>query len=335
METTPMSTQPLVAITRAVPVRGATDPAQPPVIPGATVKMAPALPQLSRAGLLEFVGGADVVVSMFHDRVDAEFLRAAGPGLKGVCNFAVGFDNFDLAACRDAKVLVTNTPDAVTEGTANIAWALALDVARRVSEGDRFVRAGGFERDGNIFPTGWLGMHFTGRTILIVGAGRIGRAVATRAQAFGMRVLYTARARHLDFEQAPLAAERVELEEGLRVADVVSLHTPLTPETRHLINGARLAQMKPTAILVNTARGPVVDEAALAEALRAKRIWGAGLDVFEQEPRVHPGLMGLDNVVMTPHIGSAERYWREEMTRMVCENAIAILAGRRPPNLVA
>jgi glyoxylate reductase len=297
--------------------------------------MSPALPKLSRGELLDFVRGSDVVISMFHDRIDAEFLEAAGPQLKGVCNFAVGIDNFDFEACRGANVRVTNTPDAVTEGTANIAWALVLDVARRVTEGDRFVRSGEFERLGNIFPTGWLGMHFTGRTILIVGAGRIGRAVAMRSQAFGMRVLYTARTRHLDFEQAPLAAERVELDEGLRRADVVSLHTPLTRETRHLINGARLSLMKPTAILVNTARGPVVDEAALAEALRDKRIWGAGLDVFEEEPKVHPGLVSLQNVVMTPHIGSAERYWREEMTRMVCENARAVLAAERPPNLVA
>jgi glyoxylate reductase len=326
-----MSNEMLVAITRAVPVKAGQET---PAVEGARVKMAPALPQMSRAELLAFVRGAGVVVSMFHDKVDADLLRAAGPGLKGVCNFAVGFDNIDLAACREAGVQVTNTPDAVTEGTANIAWALLLAVARRVCEGDRFVRSGEFERQGNIFPTGWLGMHLTGQTMLIVGAGRIGRAVAMRAQAFGMRVLYTARSRHLDFEQAPLAARRVELEEGLRVADVVSLHTPLTPETRHLINGARLAMMKRTAILLNTARGPVVDEAALAAALAAGTIWGAGLDVFEHEPKVHAGLVALDNVVMTPHIGSGERYWREEMTRMVCENAAAIIAGRRPPNLL-
>lgn len=329
-----MGNQPIVAITRAVPIRGEADGVRTLKIEGAEVKMAPAVPQLNRAELLEYVRGASVVVSMFHDKVDGEFLRAAGPQLKGVCNFAVGFDNIDVAACREAGVTVTNTPDAVTEGTANIAWALALAVARRVAEGDRFVRSGEFERQGNIFPTGWLGMHFTGQTILIVGAGRIGRAVAWRAQAFGMRVLYTARTAHLDFEQAPLAAERVELEEGLRRADVVSLHTPLTPQTRHLMNAARLGMMKPSAILINTARGPVVDEAALVEALTSKKIWGAGLDVFEQEPKVHTGLIGLDNVVMTPHIGSAERHWREEMTRMVCDNAAAILAGKRPPNIV-
>jgi glyoxylate reductase len=181
----------------------------------------------------------------------------------------------------------------------------------------------------------FMGVDLTGRTLLIVGAGRIGFATAMRSIGWGMRVLYTARSRHWEFELAPLAAERVELEHGLRRADVVSVHTPLTAETRHLINGERLGLMKPTAILVNTARGPVVDEAALAEALREKRIFGAGLDVFEREPEVHPGLVGLDSVVMAPHIGSAEVRYREMMTAMVGENAAAILEGREPPNRVA
>ncbi len=329
-----MSELPLVAITRAVPARGHHEPATPPEVPGARVKMAPALPQLTRAQLLEFIGGAAAVISMFHDRVDAEFLRAAGPQLKGVCNFAVGFDNIDLDACRARGVTVTNTPDAVTEGTANIAWALLLAAARRLCEADRFVRSGRFEREGNVFPTGWLGVHLTGQTILIVGAGRIGRAVAMRAHAFGMRVLYTARTRHLDFEQAPLAARKVELDDGLRESDFVSVHTPLTPETRHLIDSRRIGLMKPTAVLVNTSRGPTVDEGALAAALAEKRIWGAGLDVFEHEPKVHPGLLTLDNVVLAPHIGSAERYWREEMTRMACENAAAVVAGTAAPNRI-
>lgn len=325
---------PLITITRAVPVRGRTEPTAPPEIPGARVKMAPALPQLTRPQLLDYIRGSAAIVSMFHDRVDAEYLDAAGPQLKGVCNFAVGFDNIDLDACRARGVIVTNTPDAVTEGTANMAWALLLAVARRLVEADRFVRSGQFEHQGNIFPTGWLGMHLTGQTMLIVGAGRIGRAVAMRAQAFGMRILYVARSRHLDFEQAPLAATRIDLDEGLRLADVVSIHTPLTPETRHIIDARRLRMLKRTAILINTSRGPTVDEAALVEALRTRRIWGAGLDVFEDEPKVHPGLLTLDNVVMTPHIGSGERYWREEMTRMACENAAAIVAGHAPPNRV-
>lgn len=318
--------EPLVCITRGVPgeVR----------IAGARVRVAPALPQMTRAELLEFIKGATVVGTMFHDRVDAEFLDAAGAQLKGVCNYAVGVDNIDLAECAKRGVQVSNTPDAVTEGTANMAWGLILAVARKIAEGDRFCRAGRFEKEGNVFPTGWLGMHLTGRTLLIVGAGRIGKAVAQRGLAFGMRVKYVARTRHMDFELAPIAAERTELEEGLCEADVVSIHTPLTPETRHIINAARLGMMKPTAILVNTSRGPTVDEAALVDALKARRIWGAGLDVFEQEPKIHPGLMGLDNVVMTPHVGSAEGYWREQMTRLVCENAAAIMGGRRAPNLV-
>jgi lactate dehydrogenase-like 2-hydroxyacid dehydrogenase len=321
-----MTTPPIISITRAIPGT--------PSIPGATLRIAPAEPQMSRAQLLEFIRGSTVIVSMFHDKVDDEFLDAAGPQLKGVCNFAVGTDNFDLAACRKRNVIVTNTPDAVTEGTANIAFALLLDAARRVSEGDRFVRAGNFERQGNIFPTGWLGVHLTGQTLLIVGAGRIGRAVALRGLAFGMKILYVARSTHPDFEQAPLAAQRIDLDDGLRRADFVSIHTPLTPDTRHLINADRLKLMKPTAVLVNTARGPVIHEQALADALKARTIYAAGLDVFEFEPKVNPDLLACDNAVFTPHIGSAERRYREQMTDMVCANARAILAGQNPPNAV-
>lgn len=319
-----------VVITREVPGQVRLDER-----PGVRVNMAPATPQMSRAELLAFVRGASVVVTMFHDRVDDEFLDSCGPRLKGVCNFAVGVDNIDLAACHRRGVVVTNTPDAVTEGTANIALGLMLAVARRIAEGDRFCRSGRFEREGNTFPTGWCGMHFAGQRLLIVGAGRIGRAVAMRGAALGMRVEYVARSQHMDFEQAPIVAQRTELDEGLQRADIVSIHTPLARDTRHLIDARRIALMKPTAILVNTSRGPTVDEAALAAALRAGRLYGAGLDVFEHEPRIHPDLLALDNVVMTPHIGSAELYWREQMTRMVCDNAAAILQGRRPPNHVA
>lgn len=314
-------------MTRAVPGS--------PAIPGARLRVAPAEPQMTRAELLEFIRDAAVVVSMFHDKVNDEFLDAAGPNLKGVCNFAVGVDNIDLPACARRSIAVTNTPDAVTEGTANIALGLLLAVARRIVEGDRFCRAGHFERQGNTFPTGWCGLHFTRQTMLIVGAGRIGKAVAFRALALGMRILYTARSRHLDFEQAPLAASRVELDEGLQLADVVSLHTPLTAQTRHLIDARRLALLKPSAIIINTARGPVIDEAALADALSRNALFGAGLDVFEHEPVIHPALRSLDNVVMTPHIGSAELYWRTQMTQLVCENAAAILSGTPPPNLVS
>lgn len=302
-------------------------------VPGATIRIGPS-EELPRERLLEFVRGASIVVSMASDRVDREFLEAAGNRLRGVCNLAVGINNIDLAACRERGVMVSNTPNAVTEGTADLAWALILATARRLVEGDRFARSGAWAKAGILGMADFMGADLTGRTLLIVGAGRIGFATAMRSIGWGMKVLYTARSRHWEFELAPLAAERVGLEEGLRLADVVSLHTPLTPETTHLINRERLLLMKPNAILVNTSRGPVVDEAALVEALAERRIWGAGLDVFEREPEIHPGLAGLDNVVMTPHIGSAEIRYREMMTDMVAENAGAMLAGREPPNRV-
>lgn len=288
-----------------------------------------------RATVLEAIRGARLLVSMFTDRVDAEMLEAAGGSLRGVCQYAVGVDNIDLDACRDRGVLVTNTPDAVTEGTADLAWALLLAVARRVVEADHYARSDAYPDNGPLGMVDFLGADLTGRTLLIVGAGRIGRAVALRSLGWGMRVLYVARSRHWDFELAPLAAERVELDEGLARADVVSLHTPLTDETRHLIDGRRLGLMKPGAILINTARGPVVDEAALAGALDARAIRGAGLDVYEREPAIHPGLRTADNAVLTPHIGSAETRYREMMTEMVSANARAILAGGEPPNRIA
>jgi glyoxylate reductase len=305
----------------------------PAVIPGAHVTMAPD-ERMPRADLLRFINGADVVVSMFYDQVNDEFLDAAGPRLKGVCNYAVGYNNVDLAACNRRGVLVTNTPDAVTEGTANLAFALILAAARRLAEADRYVRSGAFERDGNPGPCGWMGMHLTGQELLIVGPGRIGRAVALRALGFGMRIAYAGRSRKLEWELAPLAARRVDLDDGLAHADVVSVHTPLTPETRHLIDARRIGLLKPTAIIVNTARGPIIDEAALATALAGGKIYGAGLDVFEHEPKVHPALLTLDNVVLAPHIGSAEQRYREIMTELACENAAAIIAGKTPPNLV-
>ncbi|MDX2132268.1 MAG: D-glycerate dehydrogenase [Planctomycetota bacterium] len=289
---------------------------------------------LTRPELLEFVRGASVLITWVSEKVNAEVLEAAGPNLRGVCNFAVGTDNIDLAACKAKGVIVTNTPDAVTEGTADIAWALLLAVARRVVEGDRFARSPEYAARGPLGPSEFLGVHLTGRTLAIVGAGRIGYATALRSIGWGMRVLYVARSRHWNFELAPLAARRVTLEEALREADVVSLHTPLTPETRGLINADKLALMKPDAILLNTARGPIVDESALAAHLKARRIYGAGLDVFEREPVVHPDLLGLDNCVLTPHVGSGAAKYRALMTEMACANARAILEGREPPNRV-
>ncbi len=319
------SNVPIVAFCRSVP--GEIE------IPGAEVKRGPQR-AMSRPDQLAFVKGASVVVTWVSEKVNAEFLDAAGPQLKGVANFAVGVDNIDLPECARRGIIVTNTPGAVTEGTADMAWALLLAVARRIPTSDRFARGKDYPAMGPLGPDEFLGQDLTGKTLLIVGAGRIGYAVALRSMGWGMRVLYTARSRHLEFEMAPLGARRVKLDEGLREADIVSLHTPLTPETRHLINAGNLALLRPGAILINTARGPVVDEAALVEMLKAGRIWGAGLDVFEREPEVHPGLIGLDNCVLTPHVGSASRWSRTTMTRMVCENARAMLAGLSPPNRV-
>ena len=304
------------------PASGTADVLITRVLPGAfdagdaSVRvLGEALPD--RSSVLDALPGARVLVSMFTDRVDADMLDAAGGTLRGVCQYAVGTDNIDLDACKARGVVVTNTPDAVTEGTADMAWALLLAVARRVVEADAYARSGAYPANGPLGMGDFLGADLTGRTLLIVGAGRIGRAVALRSIGWGMRVLYVARSRKWDMELAPLAAERVEVDEGLARADVVSLHTPLTEQTRHLIDKRRLGLMKENAILINTARGPVVDEAALVEALASGQIWGAGLDVFEREPVVHPGLIAASNAVLTPHIGSGERRYREMMTAMV------------------
>ncbi len=312
---------PIVAVTRKLPGEIAVEGAEIRVFERGTP---------TREQTLEHVRGATGLITWATDRVDAELMDAAGDGLRVVSNYAVGFDNIDLDHCRSTGISVTNTPDVVTEGTANIAIALMLAAGRRVVEGDRYARSGRWATDGGLGPSEFLGVDFTGRLFVVLGAGRIGLATAHRARAFGMKIAYVARSRHLDFELAPLAAERLELEDALTRADVLSVHCPLTPETRGMIDARALSLMKPSALLVNTARGPIVDEPALAAAIREGRLFGAGLDVFEQEPRVHPDLVGLDRVVMTPHIGSAEDRWRREMTRMACANAAAILAGREP-----
>lgn len=314
--------EPILAVTRLLP--------ETPTIAGVAVRSVSSPRAMSRAELLAFVRGASVVITWVSERVDKEFLDAAGPQLRGVCNFAVGVDNIDVAECKQRGIVVANTPHAVTEGTANMAWALLLAVARRLVEADRYARSPAFASEGPLAPAEFLGMDVTGKTLLIVGAGRIGYATALRGIGFGMRTLYVARSRHLDFEMAPLCARRVSLEDGLREADVVSVHTPLTPQTRHMFNARTLAMMKGTAILINTARGAIVDEAALVEALRAKRIFGAGLDVFEHEPKVHPGLVGLDNAVLSPHIGSGETKYRKLMGEMAVANATAIVRGEEP-----
>ncbi len=268
-------------------------------------------------------GPFDAIVSMLTDRID-DALLARLPGLALVANVAVGVDNVDLAACRARGVAVTNTPDVLTDATADLAFALLLAAARRVAEGDRLLRAG-------TFPP-WtletmLGTTVHHRTIGIVGFGRIGRAVARRARGFEMNVLYTQRHRAPAAVEADLGATHVSLDELTARSDFVTLHCPLTPETRGLFGEARFAAMKPGAIFVNTARGGCVDEAALARALARGHLGGAGLDVFAAEPAVDPALLAEPRVVLTPHVGSAELATRTAMARVAVDNVVAWLSG--------
>lgn len=286
---------------------------------------------IPRGELLGVVAGMDAIVTMLTEKVDAEFLEAAGPQLKIVANHAVGFDNIDLAACTQAGVLTTNTPEVLTETTADTAWALLMAAARRLGEGERLLRA----RKPWIWgPLMMLGQDVHHKTIGIVGFGRIGQAVARRAKGFGMRVVYSDAVELPQEVTEPLGAERRSLDELLAEADFVSIHTNLTPETRHLFGAEQFRKMKPTAVLVNSSRGPVVDEAALVEALRTGEIFAAGLDVFEREPEVHEGLLELDNVVVIPHLGSATVDTRNAMGMLAAENVFAALDGRRPPTLL-
>jgi glyoxylate reductase len=286
---------------------------------------------MPRAELLDRVAGKAGMMAMLTDRVDGELLDRAGPSLRVVANFAVGYDNLDLDACTERAVLATNTPDVVTEATADLTWGLLLAAARRVAEGDRFMRSG---RPWIWGPEFFLGREVHGKTLGVVGLGRIGRAVARRAAGFGMPVLYHAGHRLAPDVEASLGVGWRELDELLAEADFVTVHTGLTPATRHLIGEAELRRMKPSAVLVNTARGPIVDEAALARALRDGEIGAAGLDVFEREPEVHPDLLGLDNVTLLPHLGTATIETRVAMGMMAAENLLAALDGRRPPNLL-
>jgi glyoxylate reductase len=286
---------------------------------------------MPRQELLDQVEGKAGLLAMLTDRVDGELLDRAGPELRVVANFAVGHDNLDLDACTARGVLATNTPDVVTEATADMTWALLLAAARRVAEGDRFLRA---RRPWVWGPEFFLGFEVHGKTLGVVGLGRIGRAVARRAAGFAMPVVYTARHRLPPDEEAALGVAWRELDELLAEADFVTLHTGLSPATRHLVGAAQLARMKPTAVLVNTARGPIVDEAALAAALRAGELGAAGLDVFEREPEVHPDLLDLDNVTIVPHLGTATLATRVAMGMAAADNLLAALDGRRPANLL-
>ncbi|HWQ32899.1 MAG TPA: D-glycerate dehydrogenase [Blastocatellia bacterium] len=316
---------------------------------------------LSREALLQGVRNADGLISLLTDRIDRELMEAA-PKLKVIANVAAGYNNIDVATAQQRGIFVTNTPGVLTDATADLTWALILAVTRRVVEADAWVRAGNFTAwDFDLFP----GFGLTGRTLGIIGYGRIGRAVARRATGFGLSVLYCGR-NEIAFRDDPtrvsgrprtgsaqpgfslindsaritaslqdgLSVRRTGFYELLEQSDIVTLHVPMAATTKHLIDRDALARLKPTAFLINTARGEVIDEAALVEALSQGRIAGAGLDVYEHEPQVSPELMKLKNVVLLPHIGSATRETRLAMAMTAVENAIDALSGRTPRNVV-
>lgn len=284
---------------------------------------------LTREELVAAVSGRDGFLAMITDTLDREALEQM-KGIRVLSNCAAGYNHIDLVTATRMGILVTNTPGVLTDATADLTWALIFAVSRRIVEADRFTRAGRFRE---WLPMGFLGGDLTGRTLGIVGAGRIGRAVALRSSGFGMTVLYADGFSVPELE-SKLGARRVGLDQLLASSDFVSLHVPLTPETRRLIDSRALGRMKRSAYLINTSRGPVVDEKALVEALRSGRIAGAGLDVYENEPRIEPGLIGLDNVVLLPHIGSATLESRTRMSVMAAGNLLEALSGKKPKHLV-
>jgi glyoxylate reductase len=286
---------------------------------------------ISRAELLAMVSGADAIVSLLTEKIDDELLEAAGPQLKSVSNVAVGYNNIDVPACEKRGVLVTNTPGVLTDATADIAMSLILMATRRLGEGERVIRGQQPWQWGMFYM---LGMGLQGRQLGIVGMGQIGIATARRAKAFGMTIAYTRRSPLEDHVIQELDAKFMTMDELIESSDVLSLHCPYSPATHHLISENQLARMKPSAYLINTARGPIVNEAALVDALKSGEIAGAGLDVFENEPAVHPGLLELDNAVLIPHLGSATVETRAAMADIAANNALAILAGQAAPNLV-
>ena len=272
----------------------------------------------------------DGIVCSLTDRIDAQLIGACAK-LKVVANIAVGYNNIDVAACTARGVMVTNTPGVLDDSTADLAWTLMLGAARRITEVERRVR--------NAEWTGWrlkqwLGTDVHHATLGIVGMGRIGQAIARRAAGFDMRVLYHNRSRLAEDIEQRLGATWMNLDELLRQSDFVVLQVPYTPDTHHLIGAAELAKMKPTAILINSTRGGVVDDVALVEALKSNAIRAAGLDVFENEPRLHPGFLELDNVVLAPHVGSSTEATRRAMAMTAARNAVAALTGATPPNLL-
>lgn len=320
-----MSTRCSIFVTRLIPRAGLERLEQS----GHIVEMSALDGVLSPEDLCVAVRGRDAVLCQVPDKITADVLDAAAPTCRIFANMAVGYENFDVAAARARAIYLSNTPGVLTDTTADLAWALLMAAARRLGDAERDLRAGRWP--------GWrcdqyLGQDVHGSTLGIIGFGRIGRAVARRAAGFEMRVLYADPAAIPPDQRA--GAEPAELDELLRQSDIVSIHCALTPETRHLIGARELHLMKPTAILINTSRGAVVDESALVEALACGDLFAAGLDVFEHEPRVTPALMNLPNVVLLPHIGSATAATRDRMALMAADNILAVLRGERPPNEV-
>lgn len=286
---------------------------------------------ISKKILIEKVKNIDGLLCLLADTIDKEIMEAAGPRLRIIANYAVGYNNIDVEEATKRGIMVTNTPGVLTETTADLAWALMMAVARRIVEGDKFVRAGRFR--------GWepmllLGTDLYGATLGIIGFGRIGQAVARRAIGFNMKVLYYSRSRVAKQIEEELKATYVDLNTLLKESDFVTLHLPLTKQTYHLIGEEQLKLMRKESYLINTARGPIVDEKALVKALKENWIRGAALDVFENEPQIEPELLELENVVLAPHIGSASYATRTKMSVMAAENIVKALKGEVPPNLV-
>jgi len=297
----------------------------------ASVTVSPHDRVITREELLAGVKGVDGLLPILTDTVDAAVMNAAGPQLKIIANFAVGYDNIDVAAATKRNIAVTNTPGVLTDTTADLAWAILMCVARRISESERCLRAGKWAGWG---PQFMLGVDVHGKTLGIFGMGRIGRAVARRAAGFGMRIIYHDSARLEEAAEKHLNATYVAKETLVTESDFISIHVPLLPETTHAFGAAEFKAMKKTACLINTSRGPIVDEAALASALKAGEIFAAGLDVYEQEPKVHPALLECENAVLVPHLGSASRDTRGKMAEIAAGNIVALLKGETPPNCV-
>ena len=317
-----MDARPKVVVTRRIPEAGLALLRE-----GCDVWVNPDDRPLSREELLSRAADADGVIGLLTDRIDAGFFDAA-PRLRGYANYAVGFDNIDVPEATRRGLPVSNTPDVLTTATAELAWALVFAVARHLVAADAVMRSGNWPGWG---PLQFIGQEISGKTLGIFGPGRIGTAMARMSRGFSMPVVYTGGRRQNTALETELGAKKLPFDAFLKTADIVSIHAPLTPETRHAFDAAALSRMKPSAILVNTGRGPIIDEQALVRALKAGRPAGAGLDVYEFEPRMAEGLAALPNAVVAPHIGSATQTARDGMATLAARNLLAMLAGDTPP----